>query len=103
MSAHIQFECPTCKEKLSAPIDQAGSKINCSNCGQRLQIPPPDRTKTVLAAGLGVSDDPTPSRSAMAAKPQPAESQPARSRDSARNKGEKVYFDDGEVRITKTR
>lgn len=57
MSAQIRFVCPTCKDVMVAPVSQAGKKANCPKCGQRLQIPPPERSKTILAASLGVEDD----------------------------------------------
>jgi len=57
MSARIRFLCPTCKAVMDAPVAQAGSKTNCLKCGQRLQVPPPERAKTVLAPSLGVDND----------------------------------------------
>jgi hypothetical protein len=49
MSAHIRFLCPTCKFVMEAPLASAGNKIACLACGQRLQIPPAQRAKTILA------------------------------------------------------
>lgn len=75
MSAQIRFLCPTCKSVMEAPIDKAGNKINCLKCGQRLQIPPPEHAKTVLASGLGVHDEvpkPKSKSSAQITSPQPA-------------------------------
>jgi hypothetical protein len=34
---------------MDAPLERAGSKTNCLGCGQRLQIPPVERAKTILA------------------------------------------------------
>jgi hypothetical protein len=42
---------------MEAPVASAGNKINCLKCAQRLQIPPAERAKTILAPGLGVRDD----------------------------------------------
>jgi hypothetical protein len=42
---------------MDAPVENAGRKINCLKCGQRLQIPPAERAKTILAAALGVHQD----------------------------------------------
>ena len=58
MSAQIRFFCPTCKAVMNAPVEKAGKKVNCLKCGQRLQIPPAERAKTILAPSLGVDDDP---------------------------------------------
>jgi len=44
----VKFTCPVCKENLSAPTDQIGTKSSCPNCGQRLQIPNPAVNKTIL-------------------------------------------------------
>ena len=61
MSDHIQFLCPTCKAVMEAPVHRAGDKISCRKCGQRLQIPPPERSKTILAPRVCVdSDQPGP-------------------------------------------
>jgi hypothetical protein len=43
---------------MDAPVERAGTKINCLKCGQRLQIPPPERAKTILAPVLGVHEEP---------------------------------------------
>lgn len=67
MSVRLRFLCPTCNAVMDAPLAQAGHKINCLKCGQRLQIPPPERAKTVLARGLGVHGDGTAPPSPAAA------------------------------------
>jgi DNA-directed RNA polymerase subunit RPC12/RpoP len=46
----IRFACPTCKKVLQAESQQAGQKVACPGCGQRLQIPAPPRNKTVLGS-----------------------------------------------------
>ena len=58
MSAHLRFLCPTCQAVMEAPIERAGKKIHCLKCGQRIQIPPPEHAKTILATPLGVQEDP---------------------------------------------
>jgi DNA-directed RNA polymerase subunit RPC12/RpoP len=47
----MRFSCPTCQKVLKAPADEAGRKIHCPRCGQRLEIPPPPQpvNHTVLA------------------------------------------------------
>jgi hypothetical protein len=57
MTARIHFLCPTCKAVMDAPVEMADRKINCLKCGQRLQIPPGERARTILATGLGVRED----------------------------------------------
>ncbi|HEV3259871.1 MAG TPA: CAP domain-containing protein, partial [Gemmataceae bacterium] len=37
----FRFACPACKAILQAPEQQAGAKVACPKCGQRLQIPVP--------------------------------------------------------------
>jgi hypothetical protein len=41
---------------MEAPVAQAGNKMNCLQCGQRLQIPSAERAKTILASELGLHD-----------------------------------------------
>jgi lysine biosynthesis protein LysW len=46
-SAIIHYRCGRCQKSLESPAHMAGQKINCPDCGQRLQIPstssvPPD-------------------------------------------------------------
>src|SRR5262245_44698166 len=57
MSAYIRFLCPTCKSVMEAPVQSAGHKVHCLKCGQRLQIPPAERARTILAPGLGVREE----------------------------------------------
>jgi len=51
----IRYTCARCKKSLESPVSFAGQKINCPDCGQRLQIPPPSApppppiNKTILA------------------------------------------------------
>ncbi|MCI0377564.1 MAG: hypothetical protein L0215_08160 [Gemmataceae bacterium] len=35
----IRFGCPRCRVVLEKPLEAAGSKLPCPNCGQRLQVP----------------------------------------------------------------
>src|SRR5258708_5050141 len=44
----IRFSCPRCKASLEQPEDAAGSKVACPKCSQRLQVPLPPTTKTIL-------------------------------------------------------
>jgi hypothetical protein len=46
----IRYLCPRCRKSLVAQDGAAGAKLNCPDCGQRLQIPvpPPPVNKTVL-------------------------------------------------------
>jgi DNA-directed RNA polymerase subunit RPC12/RpoP len=52
----IHYRCARCNKPLESPADLAGHKVNCPDCGQRLQIPqapstlPPPENKTILAA-----------------------------------------------------
>lgn len=52
----IRFQCPTCQSVLETQTHKAGDKIECSKCGQRLQIPTPTHqvahSRTVLGALL---------------------------------------------------
>src|SRR4051794_34939084 len=54
----IRFACPKCKAVLECPDDEAGSKMGCPHCGQRLQIPTPPPNRTILAPYLGRGPDP---------------------------------------------
>ncbi|HJT76850.1 MAG TPA: hypothetical protein VJ739_06570 [Gemmataceae bacterium] len=57
----IRYRCPRCKKALVAQDGAAGSKLNCSHCGQRVQVPaPPPLNKTVL----GTLDD-APNRTVL--------------------------------------
>jgi hypothetical protein len=42
---------------MTAPVDRAGDKINCLKCGQRMQVPPAERAKTILSPALGVDGE----------------------------------------------
>jgi DNA-directed RNA polymerase subunit RPC12/RpoP len=37
----IHYHCPRCKKSLESPARMAGQKLNCPDCGQRLQVPQP--------------------------------------------------------------
>jgi predicted Zn finger-like uncharacterized protein len=37
----IHYGCPRCSKPLESPAHMAGQKVNCPDCGQRLQIPQP--------------------------------------------------------------
>ncbi len=50
----IRYACPRCKAVLESPDQEAGHKVACPGCGQRLQIPLPPRTKTILASPVPV-------------------------------------------------
>lgn len=57
----IRYRCPRCRTVLAAQDSEAGSKLNCSRCGQRVQVPaPPPRNKTML----GTLDD-VPNRTVL--------------------------------------
>jgi DNA-directed RNA polymerase subunit RPC12/RpoP len=60
--AMIRYTCPRCKSSLESPASFAGQKLNCPNCGQRMQIPQPSVppsappiNKTILAKEESVS------------------------------------------------
>jgi DNA-directed RNA polymerase subunit RPC12/RpoP len=44
----IRYLCPRCKKSLAAQDRDAGAKIACPHCGQRLQVPMPPTSKTML-------------------------------------------------------
>ncbi|HZT82206.1 MAG TPA: hypothetical protein VFA26_18405 [Gemmataceae bacterium] len=52
---NIHFRCPRCAKPLESPAHTAGQKVNCPDCGQRLQIPqparpaPPPVNRTIMA------------------------------------------------------
>lgn len=46
----IQYRCPRCQQQYQVPVEEGGQKVNCSTCGQRLQIPFPPRNRTILAS-----------------------------------------------------
>jgi hypothetical protein len=48
----IRFQCPACNVILQGSDAQAGNKIACPKCGQRLQIPQPPANPTVLGKVL---------------------------------------------------
>jgi DNA-directed RNA polymerase subunit RPC12/RpoP len=69
----IRFRCPRCGKSLESSADLSGQKVNCTGCGQRLQIPSPPTpptpalNKTVLGAVEGQPPQPT----AFATQPAP--------------------------------
>jgi DNA-directed RNA polymerase subunit RPC12/RpoP len=44
----IRYRCPMCKKALTATEAEAGAKLDCPQCGQRLQVPKPPPNKTML-------------------------------------------------------
>ncbi len=52
----LRFSCPVCKTAHTAPESEALKKIECASCGQRLQIPPASRAKTMI--GETMPDEP---------------------------------------------
>jgi S1-C subfamily serine protease len=57
----IRFACPTCHKALSAPDEKAGLKLPCPGCGQRLQIPVPFASRTMLGELLPAGQAALPS------------------------------------------
>jgi formylglycine-generating enzyme required for sulfatase activity len=53
----IRFACPVCMTAMKAPAQNAGQKLNCPTCGQRIQIPLPPRG-TILAVSLPPQEEP---------------------------------------------
>jgi TM2 domain-containing membrane protein YozV/RNA polymerase subunit RPABC4/transcription elongation factor Spt4 len=85
----IRFACPKCHSVYEAPDDTAGKKVACDKCGQHLQIPAPQTSKTVLGDPLPWWMDVPPTAPkkdvvAAAAKteqpPQPGPAQPSQAR-----------------------
>src|SRR5438874_1736645 len=75
----IRFGCPSCKTVLSAPPEQAGTKVGCPRCGQRLLVPqPPPPNKTLLGALLPQETQaaPRPSGAAGPVASAPPQAQP---------------------------
>jgi hypothetical protein len=64
----IRFACPRCKSVLESPDEKAGGKVNCPKCQQRLQVPVPPRSKTMLGSLLPTSEPP---RTPPASPPRP--------------------------------
>lgn len=66
----LRFSCPSCKAILEAPDTQAGTKVACTKCRQRLQAPTLAMMKTVLAAPVP-APRPAPSTRRLAPPPIP--------------------------------
>jgi DNA-directed RNA polymerase subunit RPC12/RpoP len=49
----VRFTCPTCKAVLQAPPVQAGEKVACPKCGQRILIPNPVKPAAGNKTALG--------------------------------------------------
>src|SRR5690348_13603878 len=54
----IRFACPKCKATIQAPDNKVGAKAPCPKCGQRLQVPAPPASKTLLGEALPASQAP---------------------------------------------
>src|SRR5690349_5212244 len=48
----IRFACPACQSHLKSPDDKAGAKIACPKCGQKVRVPEPPDSGTVLGVPL---------------------------------------------------
>src|SRR5262249_48421491 len=59
-SAMGRYQCPRCHSVLEPPDHKAGSKINCPKCRQRLQVPLPPPTTTILAPLVQPAEPPHP-------------------------------------------
>jgi ribosomal protein S27E len=57
----IRYSCPSCNTQHTAPYSQAGQKVFCSSCGQKLLIPSP-QNKTVLGKLEDATSPATPQR-----------------------------------------
>jgi DNA-directed RNA polymerase subunit RPC12/RpoP len=44
----VRYLCPMCKKVLTANDAEAGGKLDCPQCGQRLEVPAPPLNKTIL-------------------------------------------------------
>ncbi len=52
----IRYSCPNCKQSLTAQDNEAGNKLHCPCCNQRLQIPA-RRTEKAAGTVLGKLDE----------------------------------------------
>jgi DNA-directed RNA polymerase subunit M/transcription elongation factor TFIIS len=71
----VDFSCPKCQTRLSAPANKVGARFPCPRCGERLEVPPPS-SKTVLgevtASGTENVKPAVPSASSGRFEPPPA-------------------------------
>jgi DNA-directed RNA polymerase subunit RPC12/RpoP len=44
VASSVHYRCPRCSKHLESPLHLAGTKANCPDCGQRLQIPQASET-----------------------------------------------------------
>ena len=56
----IRFACPVCAAEYTVNDRFAGKKSDCKVCGQRLQVPNPNRARTVLGKLVGPPPEPSP-------------------------------------------
>jgi DNA-directed RNA polymerase subunit RPC12/RpoP len=54
----VRYPCPRCAKPLESPVEAAGQKVNCPDCGQRLQIPQPAGTPTNVPVRIVASAPP---------------------------------------------
>ncbi len=54
----IRYSCPRCKKGLESPARMANEKVNCPDCGQRLQIPQPPRAPASVPVQVVPSSPP---------------------------------------------
>jgi DNA-directed RNA polymerase subunit RPC12/RpoP len=59
--AVLHYSCPKCQSPLESLESQAGRKVACPTCGQRMAVPWPAKKKTVVAE-LDEDDEPAPRR-----------------------------------------
>ncbi len=46
----ISFPCPSCQNKLAAPLDMAGQTVECPHCGQALRLPEAPKPNVIRRA-----------------------------------------------------
>lgn len=71
----IRFACPRCTALHECPEHKGGLKITCLKCGQRLQIPMPSPSKTILGTlvpATSVTGPSPPDGSELSLPPSPS-------------------------------
>jgi transcription elongation factor Elf1 len=73
----IRFACPNCRTTYAVRKRDAGKKAECKTCGQRLQVPGPSHSRTILGEVLPEHGTETPTRQpAPSAGPGPIAPEP---------------------------
>ncbi len=93
--AMIQFQCPTCKHRLRAPLAAAGRTAKCSQCTTKIRVPSPPAGNATAEQPKRNPQSTEQARAPQEKKPNPAKT--ARPRERANPQQQILELIEGEL------